>query len=634
MGGSWIVEDSSGKPIVPNYPDGSYSMTGPVTSTASENYPGLFAYALSQNNGDYVHAYSPNEFDYFQLGSPYDNATYQSNGADSYADAGNASYANGGLMGFVDGTAVNGSVSMSSTGTLTETWVWVPDAAPNGRPAPPYLDLLISAPVGVFVAPLYSDSLLTSGLTGTATAANGLGDAVTVTVAERVTTEWADNVSQGLAGKHVKRFAVGPGGRVTVSVSLSSSTSAANSVSYLWGSSAVFTDAYASAKAQQEYRTAILTVLGHVPTQHKEISFDPTTQTFVAIGVPNVETGDTLQVDTGLPIAVISGPAESPRVTYPIDYQGGISLFPVLGDSYTITASLNGGNDGGTEPLGQILGFGGRYAIDPFRVNYTAPLITYPALLFPTSDGANYDYSKPQLSLGDTGKIDGIDFNYTFISDGAIAHKRLSVHLHMPTEWSQVGNPLGDENTDQPYTDVESTPSSADGGQPLNVERKPVNNTIAFAYTGASASFTSLAAFAGEIPPLAAFLAVTGYAIDKAAPDNISPTVSDNSSDFADAIKITRQGSGVGPNQLFDNPAWLDTWDNNDELTNDLRQAQCTWKLYQKVAIITFHWIGDNYGAFGYTGQVKTDVTQAEQPAYFHFYTTPPVRKATPPNQN
>ncbi len=241
------MQDSSGKPVAPNYPDGSYTLTGLVTFTASENYPGLLAYAQSHNNKDYANAYSPTEFDNFQLGSPYNNATYQSNAANSYAYAGNAVNVNG-LMGFVNGTAVNGSVKMSSAGTVTETWVWVPAAAPNGRPAPPYLDLLISAPVSVRITPSYSNSSLTSGMTGTATASNGLGDTVTATAAG------LDQVTPGLPGKHLRRFAVGPGGKVTVSVSLSSSTSSSNSVPYSWGSAAVFTDAYASAKAWQDDR--------------------------------------------------------------------------------------------------------------------------------------------------------------------------------------------------------------------------------------------------------------------------------------------------------------------------------------------------------------------------------------------
>ena len=664
--------DANGKPLSSPSQDAQqfYLMNGTEDWTLTNTYPADLIAAAKDNPSayaKYLQAFVPYDQPDSMLGFPvFAGLGSAANGSNHtfLVGASNIDYLYGGGDWYysvnTDGASstglINGAVSADLSGQLVFYFKMSrsPFASSDPTTPPPdHINLLLKSQVGAYASiSLDPGAQTTTGVWAQATASDGLPFGETATAGAGVDDHGLPVGSVGpslVRGYHLVRAAVDPVTRIAT-VFLNGSTHWVAGATlpygvltspypeYPWYVSGQQTNGPASARAngyieagvKQDNREASLIPLGHVPTKHKEVSFDPTTQTFVAKGVPNVETGDTLQVDTGLPIAVIGGPAEAPRVTYPIDYQGGISLFPVLGDSYTITASLNGGSDGGTEPIRQTMGLGGWYAIDPFRVNYTAPLITYPALPYTDSDGANYDYSKPQLSPGDTGKIDGIEFNYTFQSDRAIAHKRLSVHLHMPTEWSQIGNPQGDEDTSQPYTDVESTPASADGGQPLNVERKPIDNTIAFAYQGASGAFNTLAALSGENPPLAAFLAVTGYAIDKAAPDNISPTVSDDTSDFASAIEVTKQSTN--PNfVLFDKPEWLDTWDTNDQRTSVQEEAQCTWKLVQTAPIRTFHWLGDQYGAFGYTGQVKTDVTQVEKIAYYHFYITPVIVSEPPP---
>jgi len=162
----------------------------------------------------------------------------------------------------------NGTVGMKGSGTLTQTWTWVPAPAPGGLPAPAVLSLLVSAPVSADIAPNYSSPSVTSGLTGTASASNGLGDTASV-------MEGSSYMVQNLPGLHLMQLPVGAGGKVTVTVSAQASVSLTNSVLYgtfvlkpgvpPWGPFYQFTPtngnacstggAGVSAKAQQDYRT-------------------------------------------------------------------------------------------------------------------------------------------------------------------------------------------------------------------------------------------------------------------------------------------------------------------------------------------------------------------------------------------
>lgn len=229
-GGHWVVRDSKGNPITPNYSDGAFPLYGTETISASESYTGLLGYAL-QHGPDYDDAYSPNEL------SPNPNPFYSSAGSTVPAGglsisaiAANADHFYGGSQGSLGPynapIPVNGGVSVSGTITVTETWTWVPSPAPNGTPAPPFLDLLVSAPVSVGISPNYGNSGLSSGLMGTGSASNGLGDTVSLTTA---------NTPSGpsLPGKHLFRFPVNPStGQITVTVTGQASLSLTDRIPY------------------------------------------------------------------------------------------------------------------------------------------------------------------------------------------------------------------------------------------------------------------------------------------------------------------------------------------------------------------------------------------------------------------
>ncbi len=225
-GGQWVVQDSNGKTLTAN-PDGSYTLYGPVTETASEKYPGVLAAA--HNNPQLDGAYVPSEL------SPNPDPIYNggSTGFTSvfgaFAVASNADQMNGGYIPYLGSISapvfLNGSITDNITGTLTQTWTWIPAAAPNGQPAPAVLNLLVSAPVSVDISPNYSNPSLSSGLTGTASASNGLGDTANM-------TEGSVYAKQSLPGKHLVQFPVGAGGSVTVTVSAQGSVSLTNSVTY------------------------------------------------------------------------------------------------------------------------------------------------------------------------------------------------------------------------------------------------------------------------------------------------------------------------------------------------------------------------------------------------------------------
>ena len=232
-GGHWVVQDSTGKTLIPNPNDGSYALTGTVTSSASENYPGVLAATVSRRSG-YNSAYFPNELfpsstslfskgGVTSFGSVIGVATMASNTArlDAYSNT---------LMGdlgtYSAPVPVNGVVNTSAVGTLTQTWKWVPSPAPNGLPAPPFLTLLVSAPVSVGGLVNYGSSGLSSGLTNTTSASNGLGDVLNLTVTN-------GSPSQSLPGKHVIRFPVDPAtGQATVTVAGQASVSSTNLVPY------------------------------------------------------------------------------------------------------------------------------------------------------------------------------------------------------------------------------------------------------------------------------------------------------------------------------------------------------------------------------------------------------------------
>ena len=123
-------------------------------------------------------------------------------------------------------TYVNGSVSANAKSTLTVVWKWVPYTMQGGTPAPAptILNLLVSAPVTAGVSPNYGNSGPSSGLTGKATASNGLGDTVSA-------TETSAPPSQSLPDKHLLSLPVDKAtSQVTVKVSGSVTTSTTNNV--------------------------------------------------------------------------------------------------------------------------------------------------------------------------------------------------------------------------------------------------------------------------------------------------------------------------------------------------------------------------------------------------------------------
>ena len=526
----------------------------------------------------------------------------------------------------------NGAVSASLSPHLEADWVW---AGTDNPPA--YLDLLIATSGGVFAFTDYGNSQLSSGLTAQASLSDSLGDAISSSAGAALPGTNAAGGYVPLAFKHLVRVPV-VGGVARVIVTGGLSGSASNPIPYgtyngytstaTNGITSAETSAQIGGSAQEDPRMGSLVALGHVPTLHKGTQVDPSTQ--LLLPELNVDVNDTLQVDTGITLWSQTPEPDSALAPYHygIDYQGGISGAFSIGDAYTIAESLNGGSDGGTEPLGGNAFYGGRYAIDPLHVDYDNPILSYPIKDRYPDGSVSWDYSKPSLAPGDTGKIDGIDFNYTFKSDGAIAHKHLSVHLHLPTEWNQIGNLLGDPTLSPPYTSIACDPAMAEGFKSIQATGVDEGDGVAFAYQGVSAAFTGSAAFAAENPPLAAFLVVAGYVVDKAAPEVPADREIDTSADIDDAIKATQEalsGNSSNKNILFDNPDWIALYESksNDVVAQKALQAECHWKLVQVTPYTTFHWLGDQYGAFGYTGQVKTDIQQPSPPLFLHYYYTP-----------
>ena len=61
--GYWTVQDANGNPVTQNA-DGSYTLTGTMSGSATDGFPGLLALAKAQPPGSqaqYVNAFSPNE---------------------------------------------------------------------------------------------------------------------------------------------------------------------------------------------------------------------------------------------------------------------------------------------------------------------------------------------------------------------------------------------------------------------------------------------------------------------------------------------------------------------------------------------------------------------------------------------
>ncbi len=593
-GGQWVVQDSNGKTLTTN-PDGSYTLYGPVTETASEKYPGVLAAA--HNNPQLDGAYVPSEL------SPNPDPIYNggSTGFTSvfgaFAVASNADQMNGGYIPYLGSISapvfLNGSITDNITGTLTQTWTWVPAAAPNGQPAPAVLNLLVSAPVSVDISPNYSNPSLSSGLTGTASASNGLGDTANM-------TEGSVYAKQGLPGKHLVQFPVGAGGSVTVTVSAQGSVSLTNSVTYgalfptipqpyptdpyvyraTNGFAYSMGDADVSASAQQDHR-AVTTSASVDPTLAKGPRYNGDHSLMFDIygdelftPHPHAPTADgTMYGDLG-----IDEVANIPLNSITVDYQGNRSgNWHIAGDTdwwFTdMTDSISTPDHQGDTMTSSSPN------ISNFAVEYNGDTVAG------LPGGA--DNSGDRVTLG----TNHIHLTYTDGGDGAIATANYYMDIHHSWEWV-ASKKLADGFWRNVALTVANPGYAGNNGtisctwsedNPFVAEASISNNDlVAGAFTVAGA--------ATPLPGLNALLTFIGFAADKFGPKPDSGTADFN-------------GCWGSRWSTFSTPPPANYATMTPQQQSDFRQYY-TMAPSLFLHYTTNYYLGDHWGPNGYIEQV------------------------------
>ena len=485
-----------------------------------------------------------------------------------------------------------GDYSSSSKGDLTAYLVWQPAFAgdvPTGDHI--YVKQTATAWGAVFSGCGISDGYNTPpNNPGTLTVDDGLGDAAQ--------GDQPGGYPWGLSssGSHLKSISISPG-QTTAQVAVH-------------GVSVVETAPHADATHDRGFcgdisiwyrvaldkRAATVTPLGHGVTYHKGTKknadgtdfIDPATGNTVPAPEANKPNNDSLQVDIGLPIFTFLGPEAHPHL-YSISYKGSVqggSSYPQAsentGDTYNFTADLDNSTDSGTMPLSLPIDFMSNdplpttWDIPALKVGYREPDISYGNM---SSDPTSSEYAHPQLDLNDANGADGVKFTYKFQKDGAQADYNLNVILHLPYDhWQKDRSiyPTGEHTGNGEYQTVTCSPASQDSQHPVEATYDPMDTDIEFAAELGSGALAGLGALLGEHPAVAAFLVVTGYALDKAAPKPESEP--DNFGNWEDAVNQTRAAEQPGgdPQKVLISPIDFAAY---DAMTDD-REAQLLFTMH------------------------------------------------------
>ena len=504
----------------------------------------------------------------------------------------------GGVGGFGGGTfppidpTYQASVSISGSRTYTIVFRWL-DSDRNTAADPPKnacFQLDAEAGTGILVHP--------GGFTmRDGTADDGLGDT------QQFSFFGFDEVTQyRSAGRHLITMD-GSSGVVTITRTLSVNLSSGEN-----GLSEGFAHTHFGATPSEH--GAIVVPLGYEQTYQRVESSGTG-----AFGVPaatrqlNVaQNGNTLRADVMLPYVITE--SNDPNLVFnplTITYQPQIfgqagfndpNSGADYGDTYNWKFSHPSRTDSGDLPSA-LYG----YNVPSQDQFYKAPVIRIKALSVP---------EPVSVTPNDAAEKDNVDFSYTFVNYGATADYHLKMNFHQQYEkWVQG------RSDEQPVTEKEISPVWFPAGT-SQIVQPPDQAQISLLTANFSNATSVASALAGSNPAVGAIILALGLAANANAPTQ--QTYADNDSAFASAVMEAQNGS---------DPARFDPPNLCADITpaNMLeRHGEFEWQLFLRTYSRIEHWVGDEYDASGFKGQV-----------YAHFlnpYSVLPVmhyrRKAGP----